>query len=359
MRSTDKRYFRGGGLFAASNSSEGFKSYYKQVFEDRELSRIYIIKGGPGTGKSRFMKEVAEHAEALGRYVEYYYCSSDPDSLDGIIIEDTVAIIDGTAPHSVEPKTAGAREEIIDLGAFWDSDKLSARYSEIKLLGDKKSECYIKAYRYLSGCGELSGINRSLILPTLREEKMFAYVGRLLDTIPKGQGFSLTPALCDSVGMKGRVKFDTYEKCAEKLYYVIDWYSSAHFFLAALVCGAKSRDIPLKVSYDPINSERIDAVYFCNCGYAFVSVEPSEAEELDGKCVNMKRFVDKDTLENSKKEYRYNCRLYEALLSSACEAFSEAGEYHFELERIYSACMDFCAKERYTRSFCEMIDRMI
>ena len=359
MISTDKRYFKGGGLFAASNSSDGFKSYYKQVFEDRNLSRIYIIKGGPGTGKSRFMREIADHAERLGRYVEYYYCSSDPDSLDGIIIEDRVAVIDGTSPHSVEPKTAGAREELIDLGAFWDSDRLLRRYEEIKLLSDKKSECYSKAYRYLSGCGELSGINRSLIFPALREEKMLAYIGRLLDTIPKGQGFSLTPALCDSVGMKGRARFDTYEKCAEKVYYVIDWYTSAHFFLSALVCGAQRRDIPLRVSYDPINSESIDAVYFCNCGYAFVSVEPSESETLEGKCVNMKRFVDKDILEASKKEYRYNCRLCEALLSSACEAFSKAGEYHFELEKIYSSCMDFDAKERYTRSFCQLIDRII
>ena len=32
--------------FAASNSSEGFKSYFSEVFE--RADRLYVIKGGPG-----------------------------------------------------------------------------------------------------------------------------------------------------------------------------------------------------------------------------------------------------------------------------------------------------------------------
>ena len=60
------------GLFAASNSSSGFKSYYHEIFDKREHKRIYVIKGGPGTGKSRFMNEVSDAAYTQGYSVERY-----------------------------------------------------------------------------------------------------------------------------------------------------------------------------------------------------------------------------------------------------------------------------------------------
>ena len=78
-----KKNFEGCVMFAASNSARGFKSYYDQVFDRKKLERVYIIKGGPGTGKSSFMKRVALWAQKKGMDVEYYYCSSDTNSLDG------------------------------------------------------------------------------------------------------------------------------------------------------------------------------------------------------------------------------------------------------------------------------------
>ena len=352
-----KKHFMSRGLFAASNSAEGFKNYYDKVFDRKKLERVYIIKGGPGTGKSRFMRDAAEYSEKRGYSVEYYNCSSDPDSLDGIIIDGRIALLDGTAPHAVEPEIPGARDEIINLGEFWDGIKLAQRYSEIVSLCEAKNACYAKGYRYLSGCGELAGINRSLVLPAIKSEKLMNYVTRLVSTFPKGDGFSQIPALVDSVGMKGRVRYDTYEKCAEKLYYVVDWYSTAHVFLSAIITCAQRNDIPLKVSYDPINPERPDCVYFCNSGASFVATEPEDAASAEGVRINMKRFVDKEKIDEVKREFKYNQRFYEALLSSACDSFAEAGEAHFKLENIYVSCMDFSAKERFTASFCEMLGR--
>ena len=136
--------------FAASNSSEGFKSYYPEVFG--RADRLYVIKGGPGTGKSGLIKKCAESARVKGREVEYYFCSSDPRSLDGALIcaEESVGIIDGTAPHVWEPTCPGAREEIVNLGQFWDIPTLREHEKEIRDLTLKKSRCFEKAYRYLS-----------------------------------------------------------------------------------------------------------------------------------------------------------------------------------------------------------------
>ena len=81
--------------FAASNGAGGFINYYHTVFDVEKLAHLYIIKGGPGTGKSSFMRDVANRAEGEGNTVVYFYCSSDPDSLDGILIKDKkIALLD-------------------------------------------------------------------------------------------------------------------------------------------------------------------------------------------------------------------------------------------------------------------------
>ena len=112
-------------IFLAANSPSGFVSFFDELYNPYRNCRAYIIKGGPGTGKSSFMKYIAVKAADRGYEAVLCPCSSDPDSLDGLIIKDLkTVIIDGTAPHTVEPVYPGACEEIINLGVFWNGDAL-------------------------------------------------------------------------------------------------------------------------------------------------------------------------------------------------------------------------------------------
>lgn len=352
------RFFYADALFAASNSAEGFKSYYDSVFDRSRLEHLYIIKGGPGTGKSSFMRDVGEYFEGLGRKVAYYKCSSDPDSLDGVIIDFGVAIIDGTAPHSAEPEIAGARDDIIELGAFWDSSMLVERYDEIYALSQMKNEAYDCAYRYLSACGEILRIEKERAAKALKRDKMRASILRILDRVGYGDGFSITPALIDSVGMKGRVRYDSYDRAADLVYDINDSFSSGTFFLIALIDMAKRYAQRLYVSYDPITPEYPNGVLLFDSKIAFVlkdrmsaTAEPSE----NVKRINMERFLDFDIMDVQKARYKQNRSLSAEILSLACDAFAEAAKYHFELEEIYRNSMDFPAKERFTLSFCERL----
>ncbi|EOD00458.1 ATPase [Caldisalinibacter kiritimatiensis] len=86
-------------VFPGGNTSRGFFSYYDYIIEE-DANRIFVIKGGPGTGKSSLMKKVAKVMLEKGYDIEYHHCSSDNDSIDGIVIPKLrVAMIDGTAPH--------------------------------------------------------------------------------------------------------------------------------------------------------------------------------------------------------------------------------------------------------------------
>ena len=110
--------------YAGGNTARGFYSLYESNLEG--LDRVFILKGGPGTGKSTMIKKLGQRWNEAGFDIEYLHCSSDTGSVDGLIIRSIgVGIVDGTAPHVIEPTAPGAIEEYINLGEAWDSKKAS------------------------------------------------------------------------------------------------------------------------------------------------------------------------------------------------------------------------------------------
>ena len=102
------RYFLGG------NTPTGFYSLYHQLSEPERLRALYIIKGGPGCGKSTLMRRGERHAQAAGLETQQVLCSGDPDSLDALILPQLgAALVDGTAPQGVVSK-----------GHFWGTSYL-------------------------------------------------------------------------------------------------------------------------------------------------------------------------------------------------------------------------------------------
>jgi hypothetical protein len=113
--------------------------------------KVFILKGGPGTGKSTLLNRIGEVMRTGGFDVEYHYCSAAPHSLDGVVIPAAgVALLDGTAPHVVDPRYPGAVEEILNLGAFWDEAHLVKHRETIRTLVDGIGLFYKQAYIYLA-----------------------------------------------------------------------------------------------------------------------------------------------------------------------------------------------------------------
>ncbi len=99
-------------FYLGANSPAGFYSLYDQLIDPARAKNIYILKGGPGCGKSSLMRKVGKAAEERGMAVEYIQCSGDPDSLDAVVIPTLdAAIVDGTAPHgaATEGHTTGKK----------------------------------------------------------------------------------------------------------------------------------------------------------------------------------------------------------------------------------------------------------
>ena len=93
--------------FLGANTASGFVSRFDQLHSDRRIKKLIILKGGPGCGKSTFMKKLRRTAADLGADTESYPCASDPSSLDALLIPAAgLAVVDGTAPHAGATKTA-------------------------------------------------------------------------------------------------------------------------------------------------------------------------------------------------------------------------------------------------------------
>lgn len=350
-------------FFASSNSSGGFKNDYASGFgEGSGIERLFVVKGGPGTGKSHFMRTVARQAEKHGYTPTYYCCSSDPASLDGVILEGkelpTLGFLDGTAPHVWEPTLPGAYDEIINLGVFWNADRLRVRSGEIRRLNREKSRGYRRAYDYLGACGHVTAVADDLVADAAEKEKLNALAARLLRSQRSGTRFSERLAHTRGIGMSGCVSFDTYEQMARRsegeVVYIESCYGLEYFLTAALYAQAKKQRLSLLVSHHPIHTHKIDGLYFTD-GRLAILTGPTEDAPTQCRRISLRRYLQTERFKEVRAEVRHALKMAEEQKDCACQSLRTVAEYHFAIEKIYAEAMDFEAKDKFDKDFCRKL----
>ncbi len=351
--------------FAASNSSVGFCSYYKDVFSYGVggVDILYVVVGGPGTGKSRFMRNVADVAEKKGFGVKYYYCSSDQSSLDGVILDlgehCKIGVIDGTAPHTYVAQLPGAVERTVDLGAFWNAEELSKYKKTLERLNGQKSAAFRSAYSYLAAYGSVMENVERISRKVLLADKMKKNAQRYIKTIPSGNGYRVRPALVSSVGMNGAVRFDTFERKAKELYILSDYCDTAHIMVGELLSLVREKGQAVTVAYDPVLPSRVEGFFIEGTKTAFIIGDygsfTSAVDSRTVKNINMHRFVDCNKYASLKPYMLMANRHAHSLMDSALKCFADIARSHFAIEEIYIGNMDFTLKERFTSDFCDRL----
>ena len=106
-------------FFLGSCTPRGFSTFASELAE--ECGAVDYIKGGSGCGKSTFLRRIADEAAARGLEVWRFLCSSDPQSLDAVVLPSLGrGWVDATAPHVLEPTLCAGWEGYVDFGAFYD-----------------------------------------------------------------------------------------------------------------------------------------------------------------------------------------------------------------------------------------------
>ena len=349
--------------FAAANSAGGFVSWFDEIFAPEEFDRVFLIKGGSGTGKSTLMKRIAARAVEKGRVCEYFYCSSDPDSLDGLIVKGgsgrPFAVVDATAPHTRDPKLPGAVEKIVNLGEFWDESELRAERDEIAELIHAKSARFSESYGYLYAAGEISKMLRFDAERFMNMSKMHAAADRLIAQRIQakrknlgGSDFSDAPGVkirgVSAISTKGVEHFDSYRDC-ESLCVVEDVMSTSPFMFDALIASAKRAKLDVIRAPSPLEPEFSEAISIPALGMSVVIGTNDEPDDV--KRLNLERFIDRGAITtDDKHRRRLLSKCKNELIDCALARLSEVRRLHSRVEAIYIAAMDFGRLNEFTEN---------
>lgn len=339
--------------FFAANSCDGFVSHFSDFFSVKEGYRVYIIKGGPGTGKSTFMKSVASKALSMGRNVIKSPCSSDPDSLDAVILEDTkTVVLDGTAPHTVEPIYPGACENIINLGEFFDTEKLFENREKIKTLTDRNRIIHGIASGYLSAAGELlekSAESAGKNIDYKKAEK-FAQTAAKKYLKQKRAGGKITERFLSGITPKGFYDFsqELYERSKKRIIIADNSYAVSSFILGLIKNEAKKRGYNVTVYKNPFLPQMLtDSLEIEEAGLCVMSENAYIHLHAPERRIRAGRF--KSGFESSgKRQETFSKRVFKELIGSAVNILKTAKQVHDELESCYISAMDFKSLEKYT-----------
>jgi hypothetical protein len=366
--------------FAAANGYDGFVSYFDKIFDTRTLERLFILKGGPGTGKNSFMRRVSDYFSSSEYETERFYCSSDPSSLDGKIIKKggiAIAIIDGTAPHEMLPRIPGVQEQLIDLGAFWSCRQLRAQRESIRELVAEKAAHYAAAYRDLAAAGLCEQTASELMEQALDHRALTRLCERLVSGavgvsgrgLRKGVRAAVRTVCTRAISMRGRTQLDTLVQQAARVCYVGSYYGVEYRLMNALLHALIARGEQITVSRHPVFPAYADGIWLPQHGVAFVTdmaapaMADDEAMPATGehacytRSISPRRTVERARLQTCRPQLRHVVRQRDALIADAERELMAAASPHFALEAIYGAAMDFDAKEAYCHAQCEDIFR--
>lgn len=336
-------------MFPGNNTGVGFFSYYEYILPQSEANHIYCLKGGPGVGKSTFMKRIAQRLQTQGFAIEYMHCSSDPDSLDGIVIPKLqVAIVDGTAPHVIDPKTPGAVDEIINLGEYWDAAPIKAHKEDIMQTADNISQLFKAAYQYLSAARIL--LNKLTAMHEVMTERvaidMLAkqIMIREIDAKEAGRQGKVRKLFASANTPKGVVNHvGTLYDSACKVYALKNkWGAGVTTFLSRIVDEALLCGLDVEAFYCPMEpATRMEHVLFPQLKLAFVTEnETIEIDKADYH-LDLGQYTDDSLLAKHKDVIDFDAEQYQTLLNQAIRMLSQAKQKHDDLEAYYVPYMDF------------------
>ncbi len=344
-------------VFPGGNTSYGFHSFYDYIITP-DANRIFVIKGGPGVGKSTFMKKIASDLLEKGFNIEYHHCSSDNDSLDGIHIPDLeIAIIDGTAPHIVDPKNPGAVDEIIHLGDYWNEHEMRKNKTEILTLNKEISRLFRRAYSYLAAAkiflDEIEGYYKQTGI--LDGQKLNRYALRLIEETfhkpvtnghpAKTSKHPVRHLFATAITPDGPVNYiETLVDSLNKRYIIEgDDGTGKNELITRLMDAALMHGYFVEAYHCSLDPTKIDHLIIPELSLAVINiVEPHFYTPQPGdKVINTVEFINQ-TLASSLAEERQRARdLYRQSFDLAIWYLRRAKELHDKIESYYVPNMNF------------------
>ncbi|WP_058486105.1 hypothetical protein [Defluviitalea phaphyphila] len=337
-------------VFPGGNTPKGFVSFYDNILFQEEANKIIIIKGGPGVGKSSFMKKISEYFFNLGYDLEHHHCSSDNNSLDGLVIPKLkVAILDGTSPHVVDPINPGAIDKILNLGDYWNEEKIRENKDKIMNINKEIGRLFQKAYNYLKASYVIYKSAANTENLAFDEAKANFKANNIINSIYKDYpiakklgkdrhlfGAAITP--------NGLVEYlNTIIGNTKKIYMIKDSPgSSAKSIMKKIYKEALIRGLNVECYHSPIDIDKIEDIIIPELDTAITVVNNyHKACVSPTNILDFTSFFNKAMYKHLKSEIDRDIKLFDDLLQKAIVIIKEAKKAHDEMEKYYIPNMNF------------------
>lgn len=343
--------------FACGNTAKGFQNMFESNLQG--LKKIYILKGGPGTGKSTLMKKVGKKYVDKGYDVEYIHCSSDPDSLDGVIVRGvSVGIVDGTAPHVIEPKVAGAIEEYVNLGTAWNVELLENKTDEIRALQEQISLCYPKAYEAFDKALKIHDDWEKIYIDNMNFERADALTEKvcemLLGNIEKQESGIVRHRFFGGSTPKGAMDYveNITSNCKKRYFIKGRPGSGKSTMLKKILRRAEALGLEVEVYHCGFDPNSLDMILLPGLELCiFDSTAPHEYEpsrEGDDVIDMYTELINPNTDERYEDELKDIKKRYKETVAIGTSYLKKAKDLHDELEKYYIAATDYDIIEKTT-----------
>lgn len=332
-------------FFLGANTYHGFYSLYEEYLKTNAGSRVWILKGGAGCGKSGFMRRVNDRVSSAGYMVHRILCSGDPSSLDGIHIPALgVILLDGTAPHILEPPLVGDRGFYLDLSRFYRPGVPDLRIRE-----EAYQKHYQRAYCWLAAAGKTEA---SLTLPeeaeTIIRRKAAALIARELRAKGRNPGKTLR-VFIDAFCCEGMLSLhDTQAKIARHQIGLFGVCGAEHVFLSSAAEAALARGYDIVISPSPLQPDRIAHLFIPECDLG-IGIGKGD------------RYIHLDKIVHHQADAEFSARIRDtdsmrlSLLSRAQKELALARQKHDNLEEAVNPYVDFSSVYEEAEAFAEKL----
>lgn len=339
VKSGSCRYFLG------ANSKYGFYSLYDAFIKSHPDIFLWCIKGGPGSGKSTFMRRIGQAAEENGLYTEYILCSGDPDSLDGVYIPDAgVMYVDATSPHVAEPSLPGANSRYLDLSfVYRDRNSLREREPEIRNLFSIYRKEYSDAYDFLQAASLCAPENKAEFFPADIKDRITQRASALLSSVsPSSFGFREERRFLSALSCKGHLHLYDLIDRSKKICTVDNNAGLANIFLEAVRKKCISLEQPVILFPDPVDPNKWEGIYLPAEDITILAVDRADPYPGEGtRHIRLDAMAGYPFSGEKRSEWRDRKKVQKVLTLQALQHLKRAKEYHDELEALYRPFLDF------------------
>ncbi len=332
-------------FFLGANSYIGFDSLYEDYVFSNACERLYILKGGAGCGKSTFLRIAADMLSAEGFDVNYIYCSGDPESLDGIEIPSVRTIlIDGTAPHILEPRYAGERDFYIDLSVFYRNGT-----SGLKAITDSYREKYARAYSFLRAAGNLTD---TLTIPEEAKQAISRRAGGVINRELKKTGRrdgKATRFYADAFTCMGMISFtDTLTRQYKRLISLDNACGASDILLRPVAEASIARGYDIILCPSPFSSKDIWHLAIPELSLCFISAR-------GGRRLHLDKMVYDCMAASDRQSFKETLALREQILAKALSELKAAKALHDRLEARVNPDVDFDGVRALAKTFAQNV----